>query len=501
MISNAHRHHWRLSVVTQIVGVLLAVLAGLLATGAPIVAIIVVIGSIVAVISSRSPNVTTLVFIFLLITNLAVIANKFHNVPFIISASFPLLLIIPLLFLILLRREQIIITPVFVMMIGFLLVHIIGTLVAVNMSEAFSNVITYVIEAIMIYFLLVNVIRTRTVLHNVLIVLFIATIALGIFPIIQFMTNTTDNNYGGLAQIEDEPGFTTSTSAIGTTSQVRYSGAIGEKNRFAQVMFVLMMIALPHAFQSDTRYLRLLASITVAVAGIAGILAFSRGAAVGIPLAFIIAVFFRMFSIRQIITLVIVVMIMLAAVPQYTIRIMSISSLPTLFGIETNSTQSGQPDGALEGRITEMLAAYIIFAEHPIVGVGPGMFQYYVQDVGNQLGIRRLEGARRSHSLYLDILSNTGALGFVLFSMIIITLLRQLHHVHHYWHKQDIFLRNMATGFYLAIVTYLMIGIFLHFAYIRYFWTIIALASVVVQIAKQLEMSDHNKLKDTTVKL
>jgi hypothetical protein len=40
-------------------------------------------------------------------------------------------------------------------------------------------------------------------------------------------------------------------------------------------------------------------------------------------------------------------------------------------------------------------------------------------------------------------------------------------------------LANLSTGFFLAIVSYMTTGIFLHFAYIRYFWLMIALSVVV----------------------
>ena len=35
----------------------------------------------------------------------------------------------------------------------------------------------------------------------------------------------------------------------------------------------------------------------------------------------------------------------------------------------------------------------------------------------------------------------------------------------------------LATGFALALITYLTTGLFLHFAYIRYFWLFAALAA------------------------
>jgi hypothetical protein len=48
-----------------------------------------------------------------------------------------------------------------------------------------------------------------------------------------------------------------------------------------------------------------------------------------------------------------------------------------------------------------------------------------------------------------------------------------------YWlERNNTELANLSTGFFLAIVSYMTTGIFLHFAYIRYFWLMIALSVV-----------------------
>jgi hypothetical protein len=45
-------------------------------------------------------------------------------------------------------------------------------------------------------------------------------------------------------------------------------------------------------------------------------------------------------------------------------------------------------------------------------------------------------------------------------------------------------------------VTYLTTGIFLHFAFIRYFWLIMALAAVVIYIAEQRALAEHTPAQD-----
>jgi hypothetical protein len=45
-------------------------------------------------------------------------------------------------------------------------------------------------------------------------------------------------------------------------------------------------------------------------------------------------------------------------------------------------------------------------------------------------------------------------------------------------------------------VTYLTTGIFLHFAFIRYFWLIMALAAAVIYIAERRALADQSRNQD-----
>ena len=46
-------------------------------------------------------------------------------------------------------------------------------------------------------------------------------------------------------------------------------------------------------------------------------------------------------------------------------------------------------------------------------------------------------------------------------------------------------LTRLTTGFAMAVIVYLATGLFLHFAYIRYFWLMMALAAAAGRIAHQ----------------
>ena len=138
-------------------------------------------------------------------------------------------------------------------------------------------------------------------------------------------------------------------------------------------------------------------------------------------------------------------------------------------------------------RATEGLAALLVFIDHPVVGVGPGMFRYYYQEYAGYVGLRVLAADRQAHNLFLGLLAETGALGMICFLLVLYVTLRNLNQMRKRYLISNPDYSNLATAFMLAIITYLASGLFLHFAFIRYFWLMMALAGAASYIAAAQE--------------
>ena len=140
--------------------------------------------------------------------------------------------------------------------------------------------------------------------------------------------------------------------------------------------------------------------------------------------------------------------------------------------------EGGETDGSFSNRAVEASAAVAVFVHHPLVGVGPGLFPTYFQDEARRLGADRIVGVdREAHNLYLGIAADTGALGIGAFVGVVVTILRPLAAVRRRLAATRPDLSALATGYAMAIVVYLTTGLFLHFAYIRYFWLFAGLAA------------------------
>jgi O-antigen ligase len=234
-------------------------------------------------------------------------------------------------------------------------------------------------------------------------------------------------------------------------------------------------LGLFRAWGERSRKLRLLAFVCTGLTIIGATLAFSRGAMVGFLLLIMIMVFMRYIKIQQVVVILLGILLLVLAFPQINTRF---SSLGALFSSQDEGGLRSA-DGAIQGRATEMLVALYVFLDHPIIGVGPGMIGYEMAEYSKQISLRTILTTREAHNMYLGEAADTGILGLATLMTILIYTLYQLAKSRTYWlQKGQENLANMSTGFFLAVITYMTTGIFLHMSYVRYFWLIIALAVV-----------------------
>src|SRR5436853_5792466 len=134
----------------------MALVLGLLAAKQPVLAISAEALVLIALGTLVWPDVATLVVMFLLFSNAAAIAVQFHGVPYIFGAAVPVLLIIPLASFLIFHRQRLIVTPVLPLLFLYLLVQVAGTLFARNVAAATQNLLKFVMEGVLLYFLVTN---------------------------------------------------------------------------------------------------------------------------------------------------------------------------------------------------------------------------------------------------------------------------------------------------------------------------------------------------------
>src|SRR5262245_20685684 len=284
--------------------------------------------AVLAWLTLRNPDLATYAVLFLLYSNVPAVCSTFHGVPKVVAAAFPLLLAVPLGRELLLRRQPLVITPVLLLMVVFLGVQAVGTAFSRDPDTSLLTLATYAVEGVILYLLVTNVLRSKETLRGATWALIAAGIPMSVVPLYQQFTGTFANNYGGLAQV-DGGGFATGAESDEGGSeevQARLAGPIGEKNRYAQVMLVLVPLGLWGVFGARSRVLRVAAAVATASIGLGFVLAFSRGGAVGMGCMFVAMLALRMIDLRKALFVAGGLGLLLLALPQYWTRLATIGS-------------------------------------------------------------------------------------------------------------------------------------------------------------------------------
>ena len=454
---------------------------GALASQQSMLAVAIALTAVVGLLLMVWPDAPTLAVLFFLYTNAAVVAVQFHGLPFIVGAALPALLILPLAHYFIVRRQNLRIDAVSFWIFLFMAVQLIGALSARFPDEAMNNVTTFALEGFGLYFLILNTVRTPKLLRYAVWVLVIAGFLMGALSFYQQATGTMGNNYAGFAQVSNAAFGTGEETLQGEVEQARLAGPLGQQNRYAQVMVMLAPLALFLFWGVPSKKLRLLAAIATVFILIGASLTFSRGAAVGFVLMLVVMAFMRYIKLYQLVVIVLALLLVMQLFPQYGARLDSLQQLVGVVDQDSGGIEAA--DGSTRSRVTEMAAAGLVFADHPIVGVGPGMYRHHYREYAEIVGIRIVGDTREAHNLYLGLAAENGFFGVITFGAIIYLTLRNLAINRKRWLESHPELANIATGFILAIVVYLTTGLFLHFAYIRYFWLIMGLAGAMNYIA------------------
>ena len=136
-----------------------------------------------------------------------------------------------------------------------------------------------------------------------------------------------------------------------------------------------------------------------------------------------------------------------------------------------------------------MLAALHVLLDYPLVGVGPGQYTpfyslRYMDDPST--AYRQIGKERRGHSLYFELGAETGLVGLSIFLGLATTALWRLHRLRSRFSDRPE-IAHVATGIAFAIVAYLGTSVFLSFAFMRYWWLLLALAGAACRASSPVD--------------
>lgn len=466
---NAVRHN---AALTPLIATASATVVAVSAFVSPLLAVGAVGALALALAIIAAPTVATFLFLFLFYVNAPDVLVTIHGLPFAIGAGSVALLGVPVLGR-LLRREAVVIPPIVALAVAYIVVSVASALLARSFEAAWAAVTNHLTQGLLLVVLLVSAIRTEATLRAAVWALVLAGGFMGALTLIQESTATYESSYGGFAQITGG-GFALTEDALGErVLRPRLAGPIGEQNRYAQVMVVLVPLAIGTFLAERRWFLRLLAGASGFVTFTAVLLTFSRGAAIALLVLALAALALGFVRLRQgMLALVGTAVAIVSVAPDFVARLATVPEV-------TGALAGGGPaEFSSAIRVTLQFAAIQMFLDHPILGVGAGNFAQLSVDYANPLGIQHLSLPFRAHNLYLEIAAETGLLGVLAFLAMVGYVAIGLARV-----------RNMATDRHLlptaqmsaallfALLAYLLSAIFLHMEYERYFWVLLSVCA------------------------
>jgi putative inorganic carbon (HCO3(-)) transporter len=300
---------------------------------------------------------------------------------------------------------------------------------------------------------------------------------LGALSVVQTLTGDYTNTFYGFAGVSNAT--VSATGSPGAATQMRLNGNIGETNRYGQVLAVLLPLAAVRMASTSSVLVRVLAGVAALLIGGGIVFTFSRGTAAALVGVLVTLVVMRWVRLRWLVGGLVVGLVVALSTPAYAERL---ASFTTILGATQQAGSSEAADNAVRGRTTEVLSAVLAFADHPVLGVGPGAFPVVYPHYAAEVGIRPRLEEREAHNLYAGIAAETGLLGLVPFVLLLWRLLSGLSRAAAQWWPEDRARALLARGFFASVLVYAYSGMFLHLSYVRYFWLLMGLAAVAARV-------------------
>jgi O-antigen ligase len=466
----------------------LAVLLGLGVTEQPLLLLAGGAALLLLATATLRPDVATLLVLAAVYSNAVVVGVKFHELPTAAAVLVPLLLVGPLGYRLLLLGEPLVLAPGFGWILAFLFVNAVSGLLAADAGRAADAVGTLIVEGVVLFVLVTNAVRDPRVLRAAVWTVLGVGAALALLSVVQVLARAYGSDFLGFAQVGDAGRLRFEQGEI---TQAGVEGPLGDRNRYAQALLVLVPLGLSRVFAERSTAARASAAALTGVVGVGVMLTLSRGAAVAFVVVLAAAMAMGYLRPRQLVALVLAVALLVAAVPAYQARVSTLRDLPRLFAPEQRG--DGAPDSSSRSRATENLVALLMFADRPLLGVGPdhyrGNYLAYAEDAraySEAIAIRVKESERKPHSAYLGLLAEVGIAGLAAFLGVAGSVLAALSRARRPARAAGLTdLAHTAAGFQLALVAYLATAVFLHLAFIRYFWLLLGLAAAAASIARR----------------
>ena len=357
---------------------------------------------------------------------------------------------------------------------GWLLAY--GAMVAVGVlyARAPDLVVTNVVEFVRCFFtylIVINIITTSGRLHAALYTLMGAAVVLATLTLVQSLTGTFDQDFGGLAQYRV-------SDIAGDTEGARPGGTIGDANYYGQLLVIMIPIALYLLFEGR-RIWKVAGLICAAVLTAAVVFTYSRGDALALGAIVVATVIYKRPNPLMLAGGVVALLLAVPFMPaNYVAR------LTTVVDVAEGNQMTIYGEDSIRGRAGATQAAIEIFADHPFFGVGRENYPLYQLDYLSGTAFARVAKGIPPHNLYLEVAAEHGIMGLIVFGGVLVVAWLALMDARRRFKLVHAHREYELTGWLgIVFIGYLVTALFLHGAFLYMLWLIISLIAAARQIA------------------
>jgi putative inorganic carbon (hco3(-)) transporter len=411
--------------------------------------------------------------VFMTYTRFSDVMIQFHGAPSLLQPFIGLLLMLILFRWLYFREHRIGWEIPLVLLGGY------GSVLFLSMFHAADT--TVVMDALedfikdgMIMILVILLLQRVTTLRWVIWALLAAGIFLGTISVYQQFTGTFQENYWGFGQATLE-------QIVGETHEYRITGPIGDPNFFAQILLVLVPLALERLWNEPKPVLRLFAAWALGVCILSIFFSFSRGGFLALILVSTIMIMKLLKNPLILLTTLVIALPLLQFLPAgYTDRLKTIpDAIPGLGSTDVKN------EASFRGRTSAQLSAWRMFYDSPVLGVGVHNFPVLYQNYARELGFETGRGETSPHNLYLEYAAEGGLVGLGAFGLIVWFMFSRLHRAYHDLIKiGKAEYSSMVFALAVGTIGYLVAALFLHSSYPRFFWLLFAIGVATFQLAR-----------------
>lgn len=278
---------------------------------------------------------------------------------------------------------------------------------------------------------------------------------------------------------------------------IRASGTDTDPNGFSFVVLFSLPFFANLFFTSRTLRKKTIAAAGFMIAVVAIIFSYSRGGAIILLLA----------------------LCLMTIEYSKQIRIQHLGLATSLLGIgiilllvitprsywERQKSVSDSQDPAMSRRMSYLTLTLENFVHNPILGTGTDTFEnlYAASSISRQYAYPDEDLFRAAHNSYVEVLTGSGALGLIVFIVIIVVTIRSFNKSRRQFLDRD---RSgdaaMVTVYRLSFFIILLYFFFLSFNYHKFFWLSLALSQVALRltaIKKNDELLEDQTLQGSSL--